>query len=76
MRLFEIAQIEEDPVESSWLQDLSYDEKTNNVIMSTRRDDYVIYNVPFETYQGWVDAGSKGTYFHRFIKNNYRILPK
>ena len=32
---------------------------------------YDYYNVSKETYETFLDAKSVGSYFHKFIKNNY-----
>lgn len=34
-------------------------------------DVYVFYDVPIRVYQRWVNAPSKGHYFHVYIRNNY-----
>ena len=35
-------------------------------------DIYIYYDVPVKLYRKWVSAPSKGHYFHKFIRNNFK----
>lgn len=71
MRLFEIKQIDEVSVMSSWIADLSY--KGDSVIMTLMNGrTYRVGGVPEGMYRQWVKAPSKGKFWHSDIRGNYR----
>lgn len=80
MRLFEIKTVRpiseldafyltEEAVNSSWIADLSYDEDTGSVIMTTLGGgEYEIPDVPYEEFEAWVSAPSKGKHWWSDIR--------
>jgi hypothetical protein len=83
MRLFEIKTIRpiseldafyltEEAVNSSWIADLSYDEDTGSVIMTTLSgSEYEIPDVPYEEFEAWVSAPSKGKHWWESVRGIY-----
>ena len=83
MRLFEIKTIRpiseldafyltEEAVNSSWILDLSYDEDTGSVIMTTLSgSEYEIPDVPYEEFEAWVSAPSKGKHWWESVRGIY-----
>ena len=72
MRAFEL--LNEKPVQSTWISDLVHNRPNRTVTM--RLSNGKSFSIPGITRAGferWVNAPSKGTYFHNFIKNNYQI---
>jgi len=59
----------EEAVSSSWIADLSYDEDVGSVIMTTQTGAaYEIPEVPYEIFQAWLSAVSKGKFWWSDIK--------
>jgi hypothetical protein len=83
MRLFEIKTIKhiseldafyltEEAVNSSWIADLTYNEQNGSVIMTTLNgSEYEIPDVPYEEYEAWVSAPSKGKHWWESVKGIY-----
>lgn len=72
MRIAEL--LLEKPVQSTWISDLVHNRPNRTVTM--RLSNGKSFSIPGITRTGferWVNAPSKGTYFHNFIKNNYQI---
>jgi len=64
--------IQEEPVVSSWIADLSFED--DNVIMSLDSGRaYEIENVPEDVYTSWLDFGSKGQFWHGYIRGMYPV---
>lgn len=63
-------------VASSWIADLGYIAKRKVVTMVlTDGHIYHIIGVPFEVFEEWLHAHSKGTFWHvKNIKDNYKII--
>ncbi len=73
-------------VQSNWIEQIGFDEKVkislNQQPMSMLRIvfkdgvtfDY--YNVEKETYEDFLNAKSVGSYFHKYIKNQYTYEKK
>ena len=60
------------PVDSSNLRSVGYDEQQKNLEIEFNSGGIYQYsNVPNEIYIGLMNSPSKGTFHHRFIKNNY-----
>jgi len=56
-------------VSSSWIADLTYDEEAGSVIMTTLGGgEYEIPGVPYEEYEEWISAPSKGKHWWSAIK--------
>lgn len=71
MRHDEITQINERRVKSSWIADLS--KYGNGVLMTLLNDrSYNINNIPDVVYRQWLKAPSKGKFWHRRIRGNFR----
>ena len=61
--------LSEEAVSSSWIADLTYNEETGSVIMTTLGGgEYEIPNVPYEEYEEWINAPSKGKHWWSAIK--------
>jgi hypothetical protein len=65
----------EEPVKSSWIADLTYvefDDGSGGVNMTTLGGKtYFIENVPYETYERWMRALSKGKFWWSDVKYIY-----
>ncbi|MGM0903076.1 MAG: KTSC domain-containing protein [Bacillota bacterium] len=59
-------------VSSSNLIAVGYDPSTQTLRIQFHNGTYDYFNVPSQTYQGLMNAGSKGSYHARFIKDSYR----
>jgi len=69
MRLVEI-QLDEVEVMSSWIDELEYDE--GDVIMTLLSGrQYRIQDVPEGMFRQWIDAPSKGKFWHSDIRDFY-----
>lgn len=69
MRLYEFEQIDEVSVISSWIDDLEYDEETETVTMTLLNGRmYWFDGIPKEIFDDWIEADSKGQYWHRVVK--------
>lgn len=64
--------ISEEPVISSWIADLSLD-GTNVIMTLGNGNSYVIQGIDSELYQSWLNAASKGRFWHNQIKNTYQV---
>lgn len=63
------------PVQSSNIESVGYDRKTNVLEIEFHRGGVYQYsNVPESIYQAMLNAASKGTYFHDNIKERYRYI--
>jgi hypothetical protein len=63
------------PVSSSNLRSVGYDESTNTLeIKFNSGGIYQYYNVPSTVYQELMNAPSHGRYFHAHIKGVYRYV--
>jgi len=61
---------------SSNLLGCKYDRATQVLTVQFREGAVYDYaNVPYEVYEGLMNAGSKGQYFHRHIKARYDASP-
>lgn len=72
MRAVEI--LNEKPVESSWITDLTYNRpnKTLTMRLSNGRT-YSIPGITRTTFERWANSGSKGRYFQDRIRDTYNI---
>ena len=61
-----------EPVESSSLASIGYDNATETLEIEFRRGGiYQYYNVPSRIFDELMVAGSKGQFFHAYIKSTY-----
>lgn len=59
-------------VSSSAIRSVGYDSATGTLeVQFTSFTVYRYCNVPESVYRGFINASSKGTYFNRYIKDNY-----
>jgi len=80
MKLFELKDtpltelLNEEAVISSWIADISYDEDAQSVWMTTLGGgQYEIPNVPYEEFEEWLAADSKGKHWWSDIKGIYTL---
>jgi len=58
-----------DPVQSSNLASVGYEPETSTLEIEFHNGGiYQYFQVPQEIYEGLMNAGSKGTFFHQFIR--------
>ncbi|WP_182101836.1 KTSC domain-containing protein [Niallia taxi] len=60
------------PVASSNLISVGYDDTANTLYIQFHNGTYKYYNVPYIVYRSLMDAPSKGEYHSAFIKNRYQ----
>jgi hypothetical protein len=64
--------MQREPVGSSNLKSVGYDAGTKVLEIEFRSGDiYQYYNVPPDISRGLLNAGSKGTYHHQYIRQFY-----
>lgn len=60
-------------VQSSNIQDVSYDAKSQTMVVTFHGGSKYLYrDIPDGVYQRLISAGSKGSYFAQYIRNNYQ----
>lgn len=60
------------PIESQAISDIAYDEhRAKLFVQFTDGDRYVYVGVPGEVHRSFVDAESKGRFFHAEIRDQY-----
>jgi len=72
MRAAEI--LNEKPVTSTWITDLTYNRP--NKVLTMRLSNGVSYSIPGITrsvFERWINASSKGFFFHQYIKDKYQV---
>ena len=73
MRLSEIALIEE-PVMSSWIEDLTYDEANGGTIMSLNNgNQYLVNGMSEDDFTFWLESDSKGKHWHAYIRDLHNV---
>lgn len=60
-------------VYSSWISSLGYDPSGDMEFNLLQGRDYTVHGIDPETYARWMDADSKGQFYHRYIKDRYTI---
>lgn len=66
------ADLFEEPVESSWVADISYRDQSSTVIMTLHDGrQYIINNVPLATFEHWENADSIGNFFKTYIEGKF-----
>lgn len=63
--------MERQPVESSNLVSVGYDEITSTLEIEFRSGIYQYFNVPYHIYEELMSSSSAGTYHHQNIKNAF-----
>lgn len=60
-------------VDSSWIEDIDLDQDDDgNVIMTLLSGRmYKLFGVPQELYDEWLDAESKGKFWHEYMAGQY-----
>lgn len=74
MRIFELF---EASIDSTWITDLTYAYPWNlkTVLMTTAAGyKYRILDVPQHVLTKWKKSPSKGQFFHKYIKGQYRVV--
>lgn len=72
MRASEI--LNEKPVESSWITDLTYNRPNKTLTMRLSNGKrFSIPGITRGTFEQWAKAPSKGRFFHDRIKNTYEV---
>jgi hypothetical protein len=64
---------------SSWIRGATYyscDSKKGFLIIRTDDREYIHQNVPIETWNGFKNASSFGSFYNNYIKGNYRVVLK
>lgn len=63
------------PVDSSNIASIGYDEDTNTLEIEFHNGGvYQYFDVPFDVYDGMMEAGSKGQYLAQQIKGQFRYV--
>lgn len=75
MKIEEIM-ITEKPVISSWIADLTLTRgRSGNVTMTLGNGrKYSVKKVGTERYYQWINASSKGMFWHQYIKKNHDVV--
>lgn len=60
------------PVTSSNLVSVGYDRGTSTLRIRFHSGTYDYYGVPESIYNGLMNASSKGTYHHQYIKHGFK----
>jgi hypothetical protein len=63
-----MANLFEDPVVSSWISDLTYDEEKGCTIMTTKTGKQYPFRMNKDKYESWHKFWSKGRFYHRAVK--------
>lgn len=72
MKFNEVRMLTESAVFSSWIEDLEYD--GGNTIMTLLSGiQYVVHNVPDDVHEEWLEASSKGKFWHSDIAGLYVV---
>ncbi|MFB2660930.1 KTSC domain-containing protein [Shewanella mangrovisoli] len=63
--------MERQPIESSNLVSVGYDENTSTLEIEFRSGTYQYFDVPYHIYEGLINASSAGSFHHQNIKNHF-----
>ena len=64
----------EEPVQSSWIENLTLIRTGKDVTMVTNAGNrYRIKNVPYPLYIAWIQSDSKGKFWHRNIRGKFIV---
>jgi hypothetical protein len=74
MRLYEIYQIHEKEVQSSWIIDVKLKRNGNGILTLNNGSIYIIQNLGRTMFDKWHKSPSKGQFYHQNIKGKYLIL--
>ena len=62
-------------VQSSWIAGLDYDHENSDCAFRLNTGQvYTVKSLSPNVYYNWVKSPSKGKFFHKYIKNNQRII--
>lgn len=64
--------LEEEPVMSSWIEDLSLHGNDVEMELNSGRA-YIINRVGEDLFDDWINARSKGKFWHSDIRDNYYV---
>ena len=75
MRLFEIEMnLDEEQVFSSWIDEISYDGNGRVLLLLLSGRQYIVHDVPEEVFEEWLEAPSKGKFWHSDIRDYYIVM--
>ena len=77
MRIKEVseANLTEEQVLSSWIDELVHDPSQDAVIMTLLNGrSYTVYGVDEEMYDQWIAAPSKGKFWHEYIRDYHQVI--
>ena len=60
------------PVSSSWISNIAWDKKRKIALMRLINGYFYDVPIPFKLFEEWYYAHSKGTFFNRNIKKQYK----
>lgn len=63
------------PVKSSAIAEIGYEDGMMSIRFHSRRKPYFYPNVPEQLFRDFLNAESKGKFFHQYINNKYLPLP-
>lgn len=73
MRFNEI-ELVEDPVESSWIEDIAYDEAQDGVLMTLNNGrQYIVNDMSEDDFTFWLESESKGQHWHAYIRDMHNV---
>ena len=68
-----LSEVTEAPVESSWITDITLADDGSVTVALNDGKRYSVEGVGDAVYQQWMNAPSKGKFFHEQIKDNYEV---
>ena len=77
MSWYKRAKLKWETVKSSWITDAHYNESNKNMDIRLKNGKkYTFEDVPRKIYDDFINAKSKGEYFNRVIRQQYRNIVK
>jgi uncharacterized protein len=67
----EVEKMERNPVFSSTIISIGYDEAAETLEIEFKSGIYQYYNVPKTIYEQFIESDSKGQFFHLYVKNGF-----
>lgn len=73
MKLDEL-ELDEDPVSSSWISDITLRNNKRDIVMTIANGKkYLVRNPGIKLFRAWIKTGSKGQFWHQYIKNKFLV---
>jgi hypothetical protein len=67
--------LNEEPVMSSWIADIALQNNNRDITMTLGNGiRYVVKGAGEAIYQGWMQAPSKGQFWHNSIRDTYQVV--